>query len=161
FSWRMMLRGKSVVLGFVIKDKVNGRVLDGKINRFLGPDQSEKFGRDPEMILQFAHFLGAEYQATTGRPAAVHVLALASLNGRKPELLVDPNVDLTKEPRGWYARSWVMPQREPLRREPWDLPIEQWRNHVEMPELKFLANAITPEPAKDSESSSALVSSQP
>ncbi len=141
FSWRMMLRGKSVVLGYAIKDKVTGEVVDGNVNRFIGSEQSEKFGRDPEMILQFAHFLGDEYRKATGHQAAVHALVLASLNGRKPELLIDPNVDLMSEPRGFYARSWVMPQKQPLRRPAWDLPPEQWRQHVELPELTFLAKS--------------------
>ncbi len=61
FSWRMRLRGKSVVLGYAVKDQVTGRVVDGNINRFLGSDQSERFGRDSEMILQFAHFIGEDY----------------------------------------------------------------------------------------------------
>jgi hypothetical protein len=139
FAWRMMLRGKPVALGFAIKDKVTQAVVDGNVNRFLSPDQSEKFGRDPEMILHFAHFLGEEYKRTTGHDAEVYALAITSLNGRKPELFIDPNVDLMKEPRGFYQRSWVMPQQEPLQKPFWDVPIDQWRKHVRLPELRFLS----------------------
>jgi hypothetical protein len=138
FAWRMMLRGKAVVLGYAVKDQVTGRVSDGQAPRFLNTDQLEKFGRDPEMVLHFAHFLGERYQAETGNPASVYVLALASLNGRKPELLIDPNVDLMQEPRGFHSRPWVLPQTEPLRDKPWDAPISEWRNAVTLPELKFL-----------------------
>ncbi len=56
FAWRMMLRGKNVVLGYGITDTVTGKTVDGKINRFLSAEQSDKFGRNPDMILDFAHF---------------------------------------------------------------------------------------------------------
>ncbi len=141
FAWRMMLRGKSVVLGYAIKDQVTGKVVDGKINRFINSEQSDRFSRDPEMILQLAHFLGEDYRKSTGNSVSVHALVLASLNGRKPELMIDPNVDLMKEALGMRQRVWIMPQREPLRRPAWNLPPEQWRQHVEIPELRFLAKA--------------------
>jgi len=141
FAWRMMLRGKSVVLGYAVKDQVSGKVVDGKINRFINSEQSDKFGRDPEMILQLAHFLGEDYRTSTGNTAAVYALVLASFNGRKPELMIDPNVDLMKEVRGFLHRDWIMPQTEPLRRPAWNLPPEQWRQHVDIPELRFLSKS--------------------
>jgi vitamin K-dependent gamma-carboxylase len=141
FSWRMMLRGKAVVLGFAVKDHVTGKVVDGNMNRFIGSEQSEKFGRDPEMILHFAHFIGEEYRKSSGNTASVHALVLASLNGRKPELMIDPNVDLMQEPRGFHNRDWIMPQTEPLRRPAWNLPPDQWRQNVELPDLKFLTQS--------------------
>lgn len=138
FSWRMMLRGKPVVLGYAIKDQVTGKVSDGQVQRYLCADQQDRFARDPEMILHFAHFLGNQYRQETGHDAAVYVLALAALNGRKPELFIDPNVDLMREPRGFHPRPWVLPQQEPLRAVPWTAPVEEWRNAVPIPELKFL-----------------------
>ncbi len=144
FSWRMMLRGKATVIGFAIHDPQTGQTLDGQVNRFLNAEQSERLGRDPEMILQFAHFLSKEFERTEGRPAEVYALVLASLNGRKPQLLIDPNVDLTKQLRGFYDRAWIMPQNEPLRRPAWDLPADQWRQHIELPKLTFLAESKKP-----------------
>ncbi len=138
FAWRMMLRGKPVVLGYAIKDRVTGKVVDGQVDRYLCAAQRDRFARDPEMILHLAHFLGTRYEQETGNAASVYVLALASLNGRKPELFLDPNVDLMREPRGWHSRSWVMPQKEPLREVPWTEPISEWRSTVELPELDFL-----------------------
>ena len=48
-SWRMMLRGKRVVLGFAIKDKITSAVVDGNLNRYINPEQHDKLGRDPEI----------------------------------------------------------------------------------------------------------------
>ncbi len=138
FAWRMMLRGKKVVLGFAVQDRVTGKVVDGRVQDFLSKEQSDKFGRDPEMILHYSHFIAQEYEKSTGNPAAVYALALASLNGRKPELFIDPNRDLTAIARYSSDRSWVMPHKEPLRFPAWDLPVDQWRDHVEIPDLHFL-----------------------
>ncbi len=160
FAWRMMLRGKSVVLGYAVKDTVTGQVVDGNVNRFISSEQSDKFGRDPEMILQFAHFLGAEHQQTTGNAAEVHALVLVSLNGRKPELMIDPNVDLMQEPRGFYQRDWVLPQTEPLRRPAWNLPVAEWRQHVELPELQFLTKPNSSQVPKSTSSDVSLAESR-
>jgi hypothetical protein len=138
FSWRMMLRGKRVVMGFAIKDATTKVVTDGNLGRYINADQKDKLGRDPEMILQFAHFLRDEYTKDTGHDCQVYALVLVSLNGRKPQLMIDPNADLAKKTRGQSVRNWVMPQNEPLRWPPWDVPPESWREHVEIPELTFL-----------------------
>jgi len=142
FAWRMMLRGKPVVLGFAVRDTQSGQVVDGAINRFLNSEQADKFGRDPEMILHFGQYIGSKYQELSGHRCEVYALVLASLNGRKPELFIDPNVDLMLEPRGFYERDWVLPQREALRRPAWDIPVEKWREHVELPPLKFMAGGL-------------------
>jgi vitamin K-dependent gamma-carboxylase len=140
FSWRMMLRGKRVVMGIAIKDHVTNQVLDGNVSRYLTPEQQDKLGRDPEMILQLAHFIRDEYKKETDHDSSVYALVLVSLNGRKPELIIDPNIDLAREPRGLHFRHWILKQTEPLRWPPWNVPPNEWRNHIEMPELHFLKN---------------------
>jgi hypothetical protein len=138
FAWRMMLRGKTIVLGYGITDKVTGETIDGQINRYLCEEQSHKFGRNPDMILHLAHFLGDLYRQASGHDAEVHVLVYASLNGRKPELFIDPNVDLMTIPRGSPQKGWVMPLKEPLPSKPWTVPVDQWRQHLDVPDLRFL-----------------------
>ena len=140
FAWRMMLRGKVVVLGYAVKDRVTKKVTDGNVRRFLNQEQSEKFGKDPELVLHFAHFLAEQHTRDTGNEASVYVLVLASLNGRKPQLMIDPNVDLAAEPRGFYRREWIVELTEPLRIPAWNVPIDQWRANVEIPPLQFLDN---------------------
>lgn len=145
----MMLRGKRVVLGFAIKDKVTNAVVDGNLSRYIHPEQHDKLGRDPEMILQFSHFLRDEYLRETGHDASVYALVMVSLNGRKPQLMIDPNVDLASEPLGFHSRTWILEQNEPLRWPPWDIPPDRWREFVPVPELQFLKKGL---PNKRSES---------
>lgn len=39
---------------------------------------------------------------------------MVSLNGRRPQLLVDPAVDLARVPRDGWHLWWVVPLTEPL-----------------------------------------------
>jgi hypothetical protein len=39
---------------------------------------------------------------------------MVSLNGRQPQLLVDPNVDLTKEQVSVLPARWIVPLTTPL-----------------------------------------------
>jgi hypothetical protein len=107
--------------------------------QFLGTEQAEKFGRDPELIRQLAWFIADKFEDETGRRPEVHAFALASLNGRKPQLMIDPNTDLASVSAGYFGeRSWIVPLEEPLRSPPWDVPMNEWRQHVELPEINFL-----------------------
>ncbi len=139
FSWRMMLRAKEVGVGYAVVDPKSGKVANVDHKQFVDEEQSGKFARDPEMILLMAHFIADRFESEMGWRPQVHAFALASLNGRKPQLMIDPNVDLAAETRGQFGqRDWVMPLTEPLRLEPWNLPVDQWRQHVELPEIGFL-----------------------
>jgi vitamin K-dependent gamma-carboxylase len=141
FSWRMMLRGKTTGLQYYLVDKQTLRIWNADVRQFLNHEQELKFSKDPAMIADFARFLSRKYFEQSGHHAAVHVLALASLNGRKPQLLVDPQIDLSLAPRWEWNRSWIMPLTEPLTTEPWQVPIDEWQNHVKMPPLPFLLTA--------------------
>lgn len=138
FSWHMMLRVKESALRYYVTDPAKGVTTTVDLRRYVDAEQLSKFSRDPEMILHLAHHLAEERRRETGRDVEVHALVLTTLNGRKPELLIDPNVDLAKEPRGFFARSWIMPQREPLRAVAWSVPMLQWERFVRIPPLRFL-----------------------
>jgi hypothetical protein len=135
FSWRMMLRNKNGGVRFYVTDTEAGKTWNPNLRSILNEEQAGKFTKDPEMILQLAHFLADDYLQHTGRSVEVRALALSSLNGRKPQLFVDPEVDLAKQPLGFYRRGWVKQLTEPLRDEPWALPLSEWEQHVELPQL--------------------------
>lgn len=144
FSWRMMLRGKVSALRYYVTDRQTGVTSIASLRPYLNLDQLSKFSRDPEMILQFAHFLASEYRTHRGSECEVRALVLTSLNGRKPQLLIDPNVDLSVEPLGFHTRSWIMPLTEPLRNSAWSEPLVEWERHVTLPPLTFLDRAAGP-----------------
>ncbi|MEK6259112.1 MAG: HTTM domain-containing protein [Planctomycetota bacterium] len=150
FSWRMMLRSKSSALRYYVIDPKTGKTGSVDLRRFVNLTQLTSFSRDPEMILHLAHFIGDEFHRQTGRDVEVRALVLTTLNGRKPELLIDPHIDLAKEPRGFHVRNWILPQNEPLRPVAWSVPMQEWERHVELPPLSFLQPQQPDRPHKPS-----------
>ena len=139
FAWRMMLRGKMAGVRYYLIEPETGQTQHVDLRPYLNVDQAGRFSRDPEMILHLAHFLADEHCRQTGREIEVRALVLASLNGRKPQLLIDPSVDLARQPRGFHHRPWIEPLREPLRKEPWKVPLVEWEQHVELPPLPVVS----------------------
>ena len=143
FSWRMMLRGKTAGVRYFVTDEVSHETYNPSLRGVINVDQANRFGRDPEMILQFAHYLAKEHKTRTGRYPRVQALVLTSLNGRKPQVFIDPEVDLASEPKYSLHRRWILPLKEPLRETPWKVPLNEWEKHVEMPSLPVV-NSIAP-----------------
>ena len=66
------------------------------------------------MILDFVQFISDQHRDHGLGELEIHVLALASLNGRKPQLLMDPTIDYSAVRRVWGTQPWIVPLREPL-----------------------------------------------
>lgn len=142
FAWRMMLRGKTCGFRYFMFDPATGETWSPNVRKLINPDQEIRFVRDPEMILHLAHRLAEDEKQRIGRDVEVRALVLVSLNGRKPQLLIDPLVDLAREPRGYHPRPWIIPLEEPLPNEPWTVPVAEWPNRVPLPPLPYL-NAMS------------------
>lgn len=138
FSWRMMLRGKTVAIRYYLTNPETRLTQIPDLRPLLSPVQVGVFARDPEMILHLAHYVAQRYREEFGTDIEVRALVLTSLNGRKPQLQIDPNVDLARQPRGFHHRPWILPLTEPLPAEPWNLPIAEWEHAIDTPELTFL-----------------------
>ena len=61
----------------------------------------------PEMIRQFAHYLAELKSRELGSPVEVRVRSAIQLNDRPPQPLVDPAIDLAKEPYRLGPADWV------------------------------------------------------
>jgi HTTM domain/Vitamin K-dependent gamma-carboxylase, lumenal domain len=118
FAWHMMLRSKQAKAEFFATDPASGR--SEKINPgdFLTPRQLSKFSRWPDMVLQFSHYVANEFRKQGYPQIEVRARVLASLNGRKSQLLIDPTVDLAAQSRTLKPTPWIIPLQEPLRRYP-------------------------------------------
>jgi len=143
FAWRMMLRGKSTGLRYYLTDAASGRTWVADISRLLHTEQSARFATDPEMILQLGRTLADLHEQREGMRPIVRVLALSSLNGRRPQLLIDPEVNLAAEPSWPRRRGWIRPLVEPLPDRPWTVPMEEWEQHVSLPRLPWRTSAAS------------------
>lgn len=86
--------------------------------------------KDSDMILTFVHFLHNHFAAHGRGNLQIRVLALASLNGRRPQLMLDPNPDYAMLERTFLSQPWILPLTEPLRTEPWTVPLNEWEDHI-------------------------------
>lgn len=109
FSWRMMLRKKITDVRIFLVDEQTKQHVEFDYHRVLTPNQSKKMARSPDMLLQYAHYLKRKLDPDGSRHLGVHVEALVSMNGRKPQLLIDPQVDLTQVQRSMFHQNWIVP----------------------------------------------------
>lgn len=109
FSWHMKLRSKSADALFRVYNQDNGAFVTVDPTEYLTDWQTSKMAARPDLVLQFAHFLAAEYRAQGWTNVAVYAEVEASLNGRSRQPLIDPNCDLTKERPSLRPADWILP----------------------------------------------------
>jgi hypothetical protein len=107
WSWHMKLRDKSGTAQFFVTNaNQTGQV---NLRDYLDRRQIEKMSTRPDMILQFAHHLAADQMKKEGQPVVVRARVFVSLNGRKPQRLIDPTVNLAATPRDLWPAPWIVP----------------------------------------------------
>lgn len=109
FSWRVMLVEKRGYATFRIVDKQKNTSFYVNNEDYLTPFQEKQMSFQPDFILEFAHYLGCLYKAQGIEDVAVYVDAFATLNGRKSERLIDPDVDLYGIKNSISHKEWINP----------------------------------------------------
>jgi hypothetical protein len=112
FSWRVMLMEKAGTAFFYVKDKKTNKEIEVTNCEFLTPFQHKMVCTQPDMILDYAHFLKKHYSEQGFEDPAVRVEAYVTLNGRPSTLLIDPNTDLTKYSDGFAEKKFILPLSE-------------------------------------------------
>jgi hypothetical protein len=108
YGWRVMLMEKAGTATFYVKDSNTGREGIVVNSEFLNPHQEKQMAMQPDMILQFAHFL-AEHYATKGvNKPQVRAEVYVTLNARPSQLLIDPSIDLSKEKDTFAPKKWIL-----------------------------------------------------
>ena len=117
FAWMMKLRDKDAEARFMVRDPASGQEWHVSPEDYLLRHQIGEMESRPDMILQFAHHL-ARVWAEKRNIAGVEVRArvCASLNGRRPELLIDPQRDLARVERSLRHADWILPLTQPFER---------------------------------------------
>jgi hypothetical protein len=115
FSWHMKLRDKVSGGFFLVTDVATGEEWEVDPREHLSSIQASKMASRPEMILQFARYLEERARRDGYQDIEVRANIVSSLNGRPPQRLVDPAVDLTQVRRPWIGHApWILPLEEPL-----------------------------------------------
>jgi hypothetical protein len=113
FSWRMMLRTKQGTLMYIVRDPATGEINQMDPQFLFHKEHLRKIAMYPEAILYVAHVIADDFRSR-GMDVEVRAIAKCSMAGRKPQLLIDPSVDLAKEKRSLLPAKWIVPLTEPL-----------------------------------------------
>jgi hypothetical protein len=109
FSWRVMLMEKAGTATFYVKDGNTGREGIVLNEEFLNEHQEKQMAMQPDMILQFAHFLAQHYAQLGLQNPQVRAEVYVTLNGRPSRLLFDPNLILNDIKDSWAPKTWLYP----------------------------------------------------
>jgi vitamin K-dependent gamma-carboxylase len=114
FAWHMKLRTKTGEAVFTVTHPESGQTWTIKPEEHLKSHQVMKMSTKPDLILHFAHYLAEQKRREGYENVEVRARVMVSLNGREPQLLIDPNVDLAKEEVSLLPASWIVPLTTPL-----------------------------------------------
>ena len=109
FAWRVMLTEKVGFVQYRVHDPASGQSWTAFPDDYLTPLQAERMSIQPDMILQTAHFIAADF-AERGYPnVAITADAFVAFNGRANARLIDPNANLAAIKPGLMPKWWVLP----------------------------------------------------
>jgi hypothetical protein len=112
FSWRVMLMEKAGTAFFYVKDPQTGGESEIMNCDYLTKNQEKMMATQPDMILQFAHFLKKEYEHKGIKNPQVRVESYVTLNGSGSRLFLDSTIDLAKEKEGFRPKKWILPFKD-------------------------------------------------
>lgn len=102
FSWRVMLMEKAGMVFFKVR-RSNGQLFEVRAADYLTAQQEKQMSTQPDMILQFAHYLQKVYNTRE-----VYAEAYVTVNGRGSQLLIDPDLNLCEVNDNFSNKNWVL-----------------------------------------------------
>jgi hypothetical protein len=107
-----MLMEKDGYIEFYVEDKATHKRYIEYPRKYLTPLQERMMDTQPDMILQYAHFLADKYRDKLQHPVAVYADDYVSLNQKPGQTYIDPKVDLSKEKDGFAPKKWILPETD-------------------------------------------------
>ena len=126
FAWHMLLRGKQSALRYTARDPLSGREGTIDLRPYVTAFQLNRVSRDPRLVHELGRYIGDDLRGSGYDRVELSALCLVSMNGRKPQSLVDPTVDLLRVRQRWSQPDWIVPLKEPLRVPHWNKPLSDW-----------------------------------
>jgi hypothetical protein len=115
FSWRVMLVEKAGFTTFKIIDNKNNKFHIVDNMEFLTPFQEKQMSFQPDMILEYAHYLGDTYKKRGFDNVSVYAESYVTLNGRPSMRFIDPKVDLYKLKNDFKHKKWIIPINDDIK----------------------------------------------
>ena len=108
FSWRVMLMEKGGAATFHVIERNTGKSIEVTNTDFLTPYQEKMMATQPDMILQFAHYLKKEYENRGMTNPKITTDCYVALNGRASRKLIDSTIDIGNEEDGFSHKTWIL-----------------------------------------------------
>jgi hypothetical protein len=109
FAWRVMLNEKTGFVIFTLRNPDTGDSWQVYPDAYLTAQQARMMSFQPDMILQFAHYLEDKYRGNSGADLEVYAQAYVAHNGRASQLLLDPDADLSLYERSLWHWEIILP----------------------------------------------------
>lgn len=111
FSWRVMLMEKAGVVFFKVKDKYSNQTIEVNNSDYLTYQQEKQMSTQPDMIVQFAHYLQNVYSSKMKKPE-VYAESYITINGSGSRLYIDSTVNLAAVEEGITHKKWIITSNE-------------------------------------------------
>ncbi|XOV92610.1 MAG: HTTM domain-containing protein [Bacteroidota bacterium] len=108
FSWRVMLMEKTGVAYFFVTDPSTNKRIMVNNSDHLTELQERMMATQPDMLLQYAHFLDETYQDKGIEDPLIKVEAFVTLNGENSKQFIDSSTDLSVEKDSWAPKKWIV-----------------------------------------------------
>ena len=112
FAWKVMVREKNGSLTYHVRHKHSGRTWQVNPLDYLEWRQYSDISGQPDLIVQLGKHIAYDFERKNRGPVEVRVESWVSLNGRKPALLIDPDVDLRTIETHAEPATWIRPVPE-------------------------------------------------
>ena len=107
FSWRVMLMEKKGSSIFKIVNSKTNSFFYVNNDDFLTPVQEKQMSFQPDMILEYGHYLGNHFKSQGHQNIAVFVESYVSLNGRLSQQFIDPSINLMELKDTFKHKHWI------------------------------------------------------
>jgi len=115
FSWRVMLMEKAGSANFKIVDSITKKYFYVDNNDFLTSVQQKQMSFQPDMILEYGHYLGNHFKSQCHKNVAVFVESYVSLNGLLSQQFIDPNINLMELEDTFKHKHWINPLNDEIK----------------------------------------------
>ncbi len=109
FSWRVMLMEKTGYANFKIVNGKTGKRFYVQNEDFLTAFQQKQMSTQADFIVEYAHYLGNHFESQGHQNVEVYVESYASLNGRKSQEYINPEIDLMKVKINLKNKEYILP----------------------------------------------------
>jgi vitamin K-dependent gamma-carboxylase len=126
YSWHMMLRHKVGIAKFFAPNQTDGQLERIGLSDYINSAQYRYIKTKPYLLRELATHISEKRRDTTGQDVKIYVLAVASLNGREPEFLIDPTKPINRQSQNVSDDSWILDYTNQPLNPPYSNEIDAW-----------------------------------